>query len=211
GYQTRIIVTNSVTLGGHLGQADFGDLRFVKADNTTLTNYWIENYKSSTWAIVWVKCTNENYIYMYYGNSGCADGSSMSSTWDYSLDWSSDLTASFTEYTSGDAKGSNRVINTGTNFNSGTGYKILSKIAVVNKYSNSANVNTYLGLTATADDFTDISDGLYGVYAVDLDYTPTDYLWRIRSEDGGVTTTGNDYTYDPVLDRFDTHYIKVTS
>ncbi|MEO5351425.1 MAG: hypothetical protein H7836_17550, partial [Magnetococcus sp. YQC-3] len=25
------------------------------------------------------------------------------------------------------------------------------------------------------------------------------------------TTTGNDYTYDPVLDRFDTHYIKVTS
>ena len=62
-------------------KSDFSDLRFTKADGTTLLDAWMESHTASTSAVIWVETntpasTVEADIYMYYSNSGA------SSDWD---------------------------------------------------------------------------------------------------------------------------------
>ena len=49
------------------------DLRFTKADGTTLLNYWLESSDANT-AKVWIKFdsigTTDTDFYVYYGKSG---------------------------------------------------------------------------------------------------------------------------------------------
>jgi len=53
---------------------DFADIRFTDTDETTLLNYYIENYTASNNATVWVKmasnitASSTKNIYMYYNN-----------------------------------------------------------------------------------------------------------------------------------------------
>lgn len=80
GAQTDYQMKYTVTYDSDM-KSDFSDLRFTKADGTTLLDAWMESHTASTSAIVWVETdtpanTIEADIYMYYGNSGA------SSAWD---------------------------------------------------------------------------------------------------------------------------------
>ena len=76
GAQTDYQVKLTVTYDSDM-KSDFSDLRFTKADGTTLLDAWMESHTASTSAIVWVETdtpanTVEADIYMYYGNSGAS-------------------------------------------------------------------------------------------------------------------------------------------
>jgi hypothetical protein len=66
-------------------KADFSDIRFTNADGTTLLDYWIENYTSSS-AIIWVELDslpaspNSARFYIYYGNQSALSASNGSNT-----------------------------------------------------------------------------------------------------------------------------------
>jgi predicted ribosomally synthesized peptide with SipW-like signal peptide len=74
--------------GGHVGQSDGGDILFTSSDGITKLSHEIEKYVPSTGELVaWVKVptlstTADTIIYMYYGNSGCADQWNINGTWD---------------------------------------------------------------------------------------------------------------------------------
>jgi len=75
-YQVKLTVTYDSDM-----KSDFSDLRFTKADGTTLIDSWLEDHTASTSATVWVETdtpanTVDADIFMYYGNSGA------SSDWD---------------------------------------------------------------------------------------------------------------------------------
>ena len=76
GAQTDYQVKFTITYDSDM-QADFDDLRFTKADGTTLLDAWLESKIDSTSAVVWVETdtpanTIEADIYIYYGNSGAS-------------------------------------------------------------------------------------------------------------------------------------------
>jgi hypothetical protein len=99
GYQIKINVhSNSGTDNGadvYLNgkcKADFGDIRFVASDQTTLLPYWIESISGNV-AIVWVKIldnldSSATTIYLYYGNSGASTTSNGGSTFAFFDDFS---------------------------------------------------------------------------------------------------------------------------
>ena len=69
GAQTDYQVLLTVTYDSDM-QVDFDDLRFTKADGTTLLDAWLESKTDSTSAKVWVETdtpanTVESDIYMY--------------------------------------------------------------------------------------------------------------------------------------------------
>jgi hypothetical protein len=78
----------NTTNGGHVGQADGGDILFTLSDGVTKLSHEIESYASSTGALVaWVKiptlsATANTEIYMYYGNASCADQWDPTNVWD---------------------------------------------------------------------------------------------------------------------------------
>ena len=67
-------------------QNDFDDIRFTKADGTTLLDYWIEESWVGGAAIVWVEFDfipahpQAETFYMYYGNAAATAGSSIGDT-----------------------------------------------------------------------------------------------------------------------------------
>jgi hypothetical protein len=69
-------------------QKDGNDIVFTACDGTTLLNYEIENYTSSTGSLAaWVKIpalynTPKNSIYMYYGSSNSCTLQNPAGTWD---------------------------------------------------------------------------------------------------------------------------------
>jgi hypothetical protein len=107
-YQMKILVGESsgatgedVDCGG-LCKTDFSDLRFTKADGTTLLDYWIESVSGTTpnqLATVWVEFdsigTGATTFYMYYGNAGASAASNGDNTFDFFEDWS----AAFAKWT----------------------------------------------------------------------------------------------------------------
>ena len=77
GAQTAFQIMLTVTYDSDM-QADFDDLRFTKADGTTLIDAWLEEKTDSTSANVWAEfpttpanTVTEDY-YMYYGKSDAA-------------------------------------------------------------------------------------------------------------------------------------------
>ncbi len=64
------------------------DLRFVDADGTTVLDHEIEEWNESGTSYVWVEVpqidgsSNTDYIILYYGNAGAADGQDVTGTWD---------------------------------------------------------------------------------------------------------------------------------
>ena len=82
-------------------QTDFDDLRFIKSDQTTEFDYWIEDYTASTTAYIWVEIDSiaatpaTTDLYIYYGNPAVTDNSNGEATFvlfdnynDASIDWS---------------------------------------------------------------------------------------------------------------------------
>jgi len=79
-------------------KADFGDIRFTKADGATELDYWIQQQVNGDVAYIWVEVDtipvspNTIGIYMYYGNAAAATTSSFANAWLESDDYSSDPT-----------------------------------------------------------------------------------------------------------------------
>lgn len=92
-YQMKLLVGESsgaagenVDCGG-LCKTDFSDLRFTKADGTTLLDYYIEEISGTTpnqLATIWIEFdsigTGATTFYMYYGNAGASSASSGANT-----------------------------------------------------------------------------------------------------------------------------------
>jgi cellulose synthase/poly-beta-1,6-N-acetylglucosamine synthase-like glycosyltransferase len=76
------------THGGHVAQADGGDILFTASDGTTKLDHEIERYDNTSGELIsWVEVPTVSYssdtvIYMYYGNSGASDQWNISGTWD---------------------------------------------------------------------------------------------------------------------------------
>jgi len=92
GAQTDYQIKFDVTYDSDM-KSDFSDLRFTKSDGTTLLNAWIEDYTTSTSAVVWVKTdtpanTVDADIYMYYGNSEASSAWNGSNTFLFFDDFS---------------------------------------------------------------------------------------------------------------------------
>ena len=70
-------------------QVDFDDVRFTKADGSTLLYYWRETYVASDYAVFWVKLENIPAspgtldYYVYYGNAAAADASDGDNTFGF--------------------------------------------------------------------------------------------------------------------------------
>ncbi len=76
GAQTDYQVKLTITYDSDM-QFDFDDLRFIKSDNVTVLDSWLESKTNSTSAIIWIETdtpanTITDTIYMYYGNSGAS-------------------------------------------------------------------------------------------------------------------------------------------
>ena len=87
-YQVKLTVAYESSM-----KSDFSDLRFTKADGTTLVDAWLETHITSTSATVWVEFTTtpantvtEDY-YMYYGNSGASSAWNMDNTFLFADDF----------------------------------------------------------------------------------------------------------------------------
>lgn len=103
-YQMKLLVGESsgasgeqVDCAAHC-KTDFSDLRFTKADGTTLLDYWIESKTGTTpnqLATIWIEFdsigTGNTTFYMYYGNAGASAYSNGDNTFlffdDFSTSW----------------------------------------------------------------------------------------------------------------------------
>ena len=74
-------------------ESDYDDIRFTKADGTTLLDYWIES-SSATVATIWVKVpslpTGDTTGYLYYGNPQAVSESNGSAVFDFFDDFLGD-------------------------------------------------------------------------------------------------------------------------
>jgi len=77
-YQMKIVVGQGSGDGGDVHcenncQDDFGDIRFVDIDNSTVLDFWMENYTSGVQATFWVETPSDvetdGKILLYYGTS----------------------------------------------------------------------------------------------------------------------------------------------
>jgi len=128
-YQMRLNVTYTANM-----QSDFDDIRFI--DGTTILPYWIEKKVDTTYALVWVKLNDSgNTIEMYYGNNTAVSMSNATESWDYSIIWTSDLTAGFTHSTAASNRRHSFNINTTIPFRKSDGYRIMMNTAVVTTLS----------------------------------------------------------------------------
>lgn len=102
-YYREITVTNSpavanyqmmvtVPYSAHM-KPDFGDIRFVGTDGTTLYNYWMQEKSDGSSAVFWVNvpAAGTTLFRMYYGNSTLTTTSDGTGTFDFFDDFSGDL------------------------------------------------------------------------------------------------------------------------
>jgi len=66
-------------------KADFGDIRFTNSSGTALLDYWMESKNDSNNAVFWVEIANNlssqnQQIYIYYGNGGATNVSNGTNT-----------------------------------------------------------------------------------------------------------------------------------
>jgi hypothetical protein len=75
---------------------DFGDIRFTASDGITLLSYWIEHQVNGSYAVFWVKVTDNlsnshATIYMYYGKSDATTTKNIDNTFIFGDDFETDL------------------------------------------------------------------------------------------------------------------------
>jgi Cadherin-like beta sandwich domain/Domain of unknown function (DUF2341)/Divergent InlB B-repeat domain len=87
-YQISVPVTYNSNM-----RSDFGDIRFVAADNATVLNYWMTNETAGVSATFWVlipsiAASGKTKIYGYYGNSAAVTTSNIHTTFIFGDDFS---------------------------------------------------------------------------------------------------------------------------
>jgi len=95
-YGSGVNAGNHVYLGGH-SKTDFGDIRFVNANDDEELGYYIANKTDSNFVSFWVMLpsidvTNGTYLYVYYGNNNVATTSDGSKAFEFFDDFSNGLT-----------------------------------------------------------------------------------------------------------------------
>ena len=108
GAGTDYQVMVNVTYDGDM-LANFDDIRFTDNDGITLLDYWMESYVASTFAVFWVKVSDDlgsnQLIYMYYGNSAVSTTSNGTATFLMFEDWSTEsIRAAVWDITSSDGQ-----------------------------------------------------------------------------------------------------------
>lgn len=101
-YQVRVSI-NAANFDFSYAQPDGRDLRFYDEDDSTLLNYWIENYsQSAQTGTIWVKVPSipagSKNIYLYYGNPNATKASDGNATFDFFDDFDSSATTSLGFY-----------------------------------------------------------------------------------------------------------------
>jgi len=94
-FPVLINISSDADLVSHVAQANGEDIAFTNAAEDTQFNHEIEYWDAVTGQlVVWVNVTtlshaDDTVIYMYYGNSSCADQQDITGTWDinYSGVW----------------------------------------------------------------------------------------------------------------------------
>ena len=83
--------------------ADFGDIRFIGTDGTTVYDYWMETKTDGVSAVFWVEVPTASTatFRMYYGNSSLTTISDGTKTFDFFDDFSGSLSKWTVEKTSG--------------------------------------------------------------------------------------------------------------
>lgn len=100
-------------------QSNGNDIMFTTDNGLTKLDHEIEKYDSEGDLVAWVKVpwlssVSDNYIYMYYGNSGVADQSNASAVWDSNFVMVQHLQETDIDGGSGDIKDSTAYANNGT-------------------------------------------------------------------------------------------------
>jgi len=92
-FQMRLDIGNitgskgNFTLEGHLGMANWSNIRFVNSTNTSEIYHWRENYTKDVFARFWIKnMYNESSIWCYYNNSNVLPNTSFNSLTDTMID-----------------------------------------------------------------------------------------------------------------------------
>lgn len=86
-FPVLVKLTTSRITYGDVGKSDGTDLRFLDSDNSATLKYEIERWNDTGDSFIWVKApqinssTNLDFIYMYYKNSGAADGQDAPNVW----------------------------------------------------------------------------------------------------------------------------------
>ena len=94
-FPVLINIASDADLVAHVEQADGGDIAFVDSTETIQYNHEIELWDNTTGRLVaWVNVTSLSHttdttLFMYYGNSTCADQDNSDGTWnsDYQAVW----------------------------------------------------------------------------------------------------------------------------
>jgi hypothetical protein len=112
-YYREISVTNSPAIANYQMKVtvpwaahmknDFGDIRFIGTDGTTVYNYWMESKTDGSSAVFWVKVPTAStpMFRMYYGNASFITTSDGTTTFDFFDDFSNTLSKWTVEKTSG--------------------------------------------------------------------------------------------------------------
>ncbi|MDD4607144.1 MAG: DUF2341 domain-containing protein [Patescibacteria group bacterium] len=99
-YQVKVIVDRELEM-----QEDFGDIRFLNADETQFLSYWMES-SGDLYAVFWVKVPQlnigDNNIKMYYGDPDLTSESSVANTFIREIDgvvgaWDFDTAGSYAD------------------------------------------------------------------------------------------------------------------
>ena len=89
-FQVHVLLGNTFPFGH--AKSDGSDLRVTGSDGTTLIPFYIESWNSGSSASLWVQVpsvpSSGTTIYLYYGNSSAASGSSGEATFDFFDDFS---------------------------------------------------------------------------------------------------------------------------
>jgi len=98
-YQMKLNVSydggGNVSCEGNVDE-DFTDLRFTGADGVSTRPYWIEERVSGSYAVIWVSTSEEDTMYMYYGNSEAVSKSNGTETF---IAFNESIIVSYGDYT----------------------------------------------------------------------------------------------------------------
>jgi hypothetical protein len=185
--------------GGHVGKSDGTDIVFTDSDGITKLSHEIENYTSSTGALVaWVKIpsitsASNKILYIYYGNAAASDQQNVTGTWDsnYFSVWhlNINLNDSTTQANNGTAQGGGPTTTTGKisggrSFDGITNYMSTANSYANSTYLNNSTVEVWVNTTGT--------NGA-SILAAESNQTgtgSTGYDYRLYVDNGGAVRFG---------------------
>ena len=103
-YHQVLVILNTTSFDYSKTQANGEDLRFTS--NSTVCDYWIENYNTSGESRIWVEvpsipANSTTEIYMYYGNPAASSSSNGTATFEFFDDFEDGDISDWTQYSGG--------------------------------------------------------------------------------------------------------------